>query len=122
MCNSNKVRNNLQTALFFPEDQEYIHKIGPHRNKTRLRGFQQSETQTSLLSYRGELENEISSVACLDYDIFPKANVKGPNQTARLHRLVCTFVVHKPLKTGFLVSRSNYGICSSCDFHLKSYY
>ena len=30
---------------------------GPRREKTCLRGFRQSEIQTSLLSYRDELEN-----------------------------------------------------------------
>ena len=29
-------------------------------------------------------------------------NNKGADQTARMHRLVCAFVVLKPLKTGFL--------------------
>ena len=31
--------------------------IGPRREKTCLRGFRQSEIQTSLLSYRDNLEN-----------------------------------------------------------------
>ena len=30
---------------------------GPRREKTCLRGFQQSDNQTSLLSYRAKLEN-----------------------------------------------------------------
>ena len=32
-------------------------------------------------------------------------NNKGADQTARMRRLVCAFVVHKPPKTGFLASR-----------------
>ena len=38
---------------------------GPRREKTCLRGFRQSEIQTSLLSYRDNLEIEISRVASL---------------------------------------------------------
>ena len=32
-------------------------------------------------------------------------NNKGADQTARMRRLVCAFVVRKPPKTGFLASR-----------------
>ena len=32
-------------------------------------------------------------------------NNKGPDQSARMHSLVCAFVVHKPPKTAFLASR-----------------
>ena len=32
-------------------------------------------------------------------------NNKGADQTARMRRLVCDFVVRKPRKTGFLASR-----------------
>ena len=40
------------------------------------------------------------------YDTVHQANNKGPDQTAWMSRLVCAFVVHKPPKTGFLVSWS----------------
>ena len=36
------------------------------------------------------------------YDTFQKANNKGADQTARMRRLVCAFVVRNPPKTGFL--------------------
>ena len=68
---------------------------GPHRHKTCLQGFRQSEFQTSLFSY-----SEIS----LD-GTFQNLNNKGADQTARMCRLVSAFVVRKPPKTGFLLSR-----------------
>ena len=37
------------------------------------------------------------------------ANNKGADHTARMHRLVCAFVVRKPPKTGFLTTRPNLG-------------
>ena len=37
----------------------------------------------------------------LNYDTFQKANNKGADQTARMPRVVCVFVVRKPPKTGF---------------------
>ena len=115
--NANEDQNNLRTALFFPKDQtEYNHNWGLSR-QTRLWGFQQSKTQTSLLSYRGKLEILNFICSMFRYDTFRKANIRGADQTARIHRLVCTFVVRKPPKTGFLVLRPNYGICSSYDLH-----
>ena len=39
---------------------------------------------------------------------FQKANNKGADQSARMHRLVCAFVVRKLPKTGFLSSRPKY--------------
>ena len=41
-------------------------------------------------------------------DRFSEANNKGADQSARMRRLVCAFVVLKHPKTGFLASRSNY--------------
>ena len=73
--------------------------IGPRRDKTCLRGFQQSENQTSY-------NFEILLVASLN-NTFQNANSKGSDQTARMRRLGCTFVVRKPLKIGFRTSRSN---------------
>ena len=89
----------------------YIEKrlyFGPCREKTCLRGFRQSEIQTSLLSYRDNLENYNFTSSKLTYEIFQKANNKGVDQTARRRRLVCTCVVRKPPKTGFLATRSTY--------------
>ena len=48
---------------------------------------------------------EISLAASLNLCI-PKANNKGADQTARMRRLVCVFIVHKSSKTGFLALRA----------------
>ena len=74
---------------------------GPKCDKTCLWGFRQSETQTSLLSYRDKLENQNFTCSKYRYDTFQKVNNKGVDQSAQMHRLVCTFV-----KTGFLASRT----------------
>ena len=76
-------------------------KYGPHREKTCLRGFLKSEFQTSLLSYADWLENCNFTCSKFTYDTFHK----GAYQTARMCRLVCTCVVRKPPKTGFLATR-----------------
>ena len=75
------------------------------REKTCLRGFRQSEFQTSLLSYRDKLENCNFTCSKYTYNTFQKANNEGADQTARMRRLVCACVVRKPPKTGFLASR-----------------
>ena len=77
----------------------------PRREKTCLRGVRQREFQTSLPCYRYELENRNFNNSKLRYDAFQTANNKGADQTARMRRLVCDFVVRKPRKTGFLTSR-----------------
>ena len=41
----------------------------------------------------------------LRYGAFQTANNKGADQTARLRRLVCAFVMCKPPKTDFLATR-----------------
>ena len=51
---------------------------------------------------------EMSLVASLDNGAFQTANNKGADQTARMHRLVLAFVVCKPPKTGFLVTRPDF--------------
>ena len=73
--------------------------------KNCLRGFRQSEFQTSLHSYRDYLENWNFTCSKFTYDTFQKANNKGADQTARMRRLVCACVVRKPPNTGFLASR-----------------
>ena len=45
------------------------------------------------------------------YDTFHKVNNKGADQSVRMRRLICTFVVHKLLKTGFLAFRPIYANC-----------
>ena len=47
------------------------------------------------------LKIEISPAASL-HMILSKKQKKGADQTARMRRLVCACVVHKPPKTGFL--------------------
>ena len=78
------------------------HEIyGPRREKICLWDVRQSEFQTSLLSYRDLLENLNFICSKFTYDIFQKANDKGPDQSARMRRLVCACVVCKLPKTGF---------------------
>ena len=69
---------------------------GQQRDKTCLQGFRQSETQTSLHSYRDQLKNLNFACIKLRYDTFQKANNKGTDQSARMGRLVCACVVPKP--------------------------
>ena len=77
-------------------------------------GFEKSEAQTSLLSYTDKLEFGNFAGGKLEYGIFRKANNKDADQTARMHRLVCAFVVRKPPMTGFFASRPKllYGVKS----------
>ena len=44
----------------------------------------------------------------LRYGTLQKANDKGADQAAQMRRLVCTFVVRNPRKTGFLALRPIY--------------
>ena len=69
--------------------------------KTCIRGFRQSEIQTSLLSYRDQLENWNFTCSKFMYDTFQKANNKGADQSAQMRRLVCACVVHKPPEDRF---------------------
>ena len=75
---------------------------GPRRKKTCPRGFRQSVAQTRLLSYRDYLEKIIFVCCKLRYGAFQKAKNKCADQTARMRRLVCAFVICNPLETGFL--------------------
>ena len=85
--------------------RETIELNGPRREETCLREFRQIGFQTSLLSYRDQLENLNFASNKFTYNTFQKANNKGTDQTARMRRLVCACVVCKPPKTGFLASR-----------------
>ena len=62
--------------------------------QTCLQGLRQSETQTTLLSYRDQLENCKFTCSKFRYT-FNLANNKGADQTAQMRRLVCAFVVRK---------------------------
>ena len=45
---------------------------------------------------------EISRLVTFNYFFRQLWNNKGADQTARMHRLVCAFVVHKQQSQGFL--------------------
>ena len=47
---------------------------------------------------------KLDKLSKLTYGTCQKANNKGTDQTAQMHRLVCAFIVRKPPKTGFLAS------------------
>ena len=79
-------------------DEMGIHVIKPVfgvSDKARLKPVS-SATETSW---------KIENCACSKslYDTFQKANNKCADQSVRMRRLVCAFVVRKPPKTGFLV-------------------
>ena len=78
------------------KDKNFLVKIGPQRDKTCLRGFQQSNYQICQLSYT-DYSKIIESFACSKSrcDCFLRVNKKGANQNAQMCRLVCAFVVHK---------------------------
>ena len=67
---------------------------GPRRDKTC--GVRQNEIQTSLLSYRDWLENGNFACSKSRYDTFQKANNKDADQSVRMRRLFCAFVVRNP--------------------------
>ena len=64
---------------------------------------------------------EISLEASLDIILSNKRITKGTDQTARMRRLVCAFVVRKPQKTGFLGSRPICKLQKPLFLKLKSY-
>ena len=76
---------------------------GPRRDKTCLRGFRKSETQTSLINYRDWLQNIFFACSKFKYDTFKYVNIKGADQSARMRmrRLVCAFVVRQPRRQVF---------------------
>ena len=47
-------------------------------------------------------------------------NNKGADQSARMRRLVCAFVVRKPLRTGFVATRPIFACCSQCSVMLTA--
>ena len=77
------------------------HNMGLVARKPVFGFSQESEFQTSLFGYRDSLEISNFSRSKFTYDSFQKANNKGPDQAARMCRLVCACVVRKPQKTGF---------------------
>ena len=81
---------------------------GPRSHKFCHWGIRQSETQTSLLSHRDQLEDQNFTCSKLRYDLFQNANNKGADQSARMRRLVCAFVDRKPPKTGSRIEAQLY--------------
>ena len=76
--------------------------IEPCYEKTCLRGFRPDKTQTGLHSYRDKLESWNFGFSKYRYYTNWVANNKGADQTARMRRLSCTFVVRIWLKQVFL--------------------
>ena len=79
-----------------PSDSDMAHTVCHIRASTRQilsSGFQQSEIQTSLFSYKDKLENQNFACSKSRYNNFQKANNKCVDQTAWMSRLVCAFVV-----------------------------
>ena len=102
------VRTTIVASLIASEPTSVILCLTfePRCKKICIQGFQLGNTQTSQLSYRDKLENWNFACIKYTYDTFQRANNKGADQTSQMFRLVCFFVVRKPLKTGFLSSRS----------------
>ena len=78
------------------QGESFLFTYASRREKTRLWGFRQSKTQTSLLSYSDLLENWNPSEASLDMILSKKGNNKDTDLSAQIRRLVCAFVVRKP--------------------------
>ena len=70
--------------------------FGVPRDNARLKPVS-SATKTSQ-------KIEISLETTLDIILSKKANNKGADQSARMHRLICAFVVRKARRQGFLNS------------------
>ena len=56
------------------------------------------------------------------YDTLQLANNQGADQTARMHRLVCAFVVRKPPKTGFLSAKPIWNTLSNTKASCLNYF
>ena len=80
-------RERLQKSFSPPTVNE------PGHEKTYLRGFRPGKTQTGFLSYRDHLESWNFGFSKYRYYTIKSANNKGAEQTARMRRLICAFVV-----------------------------
>ena len=66
-----KKMNELKTLMPDAEFNYYSRLVsGPQGNKTSLWGFRHNKTQTSLLSYRDQLENSNLNCSKFRYDTF----------------------------------------------------
>ena len=60
-----------------------------------------TEQDSNLLIYREQMKIEISPVASFEMLLSLERITKALIRLPRMRSLVCTFVVRKPLKTGF---------------------
>ena len=101
-------------GIFFLTTLDCLVSYGPHCEKNCFRGwrgggggggcFDKECFKPVSSAKETSLKIEISPAASL-HIILSKKQKKGADQTARMRRLVCACVVHKPPKTGFLASR-----------------
>ena len=66
--------------------------IEPRHEKTCLRGFRPGKTPTCAATETSK-SLEIAAIASRGIILSKKANNKGADQTARMRRLICAFVV-----------------------------
>ena len=101
-------------GIFFLTTLDCLVSYGPRCEKNCFRGwgwggggggcFDKECFKPVSSAKETSLKIEISPAASL-HMILSKKQKKGADQTARMRRLVCACVVHKPPKTGFLGSR-----------------
>ena len=87
--------------------KELMYLNGPRRDKTCLRGSDKVRFKPACSATETSQKIEISLIASLDMLVSNKQKNKGADQTARMHRLVCAFVVRKTPKTDFPGRGSN---------------
>ena len=96
-------------GIFFLTTLDCLVSYGPRCEKNCFRGwggggcFDKECFKPVSPAKETSFKIEISPAASLH--ILSKKQKKGADQTARMRRLVCACVVHKPPKTGFLASR-----------------
>ena len=73
----------------------------PRHEKTCIRDFRPGKTQTCLFSYRDQLESCYFGFRKYRYYTTVEATNKGADQSARMRRLICTYVVRIWLKQLF---------------------
>ena len=98
-------------GIFFLTTLDCLVSYGPRCEKNCFRGggggggcFDKECFKPVSSAKETSLKIEISPAASL-HMILSKKQKKGADQTARMRRLVCACVVHKPPKTGFLASK-----------------
>ena len=98
-------------GIFFLTTLDCLVSYGPRCEKNCFRGwggggcFDKECFKSVSSAKETSLKIEISPAASLHMILSKKQKKKGADQTARMRRLVCACVVHKPPKTGFLASR-----------------